>query len=619
MISHKADNTIDTPSGINPMTEKRSFSRRVFLAIAGVLGGLLTVGGRLAFLQVLNHEHFTTLSENNRVKLQPLPPARGLIFDRNGVLLADNLPSYRLEITPEQIKDMDATLEQLAERIALSDSDIERFQRMASRTPPYNGIPLRFRLSEEEIARLAIDLHRFPGVEITADLTRSYPLGAKAAHVIGYVGRIDEAELQRIDERQYQGTTHIGKIGAEKSYEEILHGQTGYQQVETNAEGRVLRVLERTPPVAGKNIYLTIDIDLQAAAEQALAGHNGAIVAIDPSNGEVLAMASLPSYDPNPFVNGIDAASFKVLNTSPDRPLFNRALRGMYPPGSTIKPFMAMAGLQYGSTNRNRTVYCPGSYRLPGSSYVFRCWKKNGHGTTNMDKGITQSCDVYFYDLALNTGIDHIHEFLDKFCLGRPTGIDLPGERSGVLPSQSWKRKVYNKPWYSGETVNTGVGQGYMLTTPLQLAHAVAAVAQSGRAFQPRILYATEDQGSREKRLEAPRPLPPIDTSDPRNWAFVAGAMVHVVQFGTAHKISVGTPYTIAGKTGTAQVFSLRGEKYDAKKLAKHLQDHSLFIAFAPAEEPRIAVAVIAEHGGGGSATAAPIAKRVLDAYLVKT
>lgn len=601
------------------LAERRLFSRRAFLSLILTLGGLLSVVGRLIYLQVINHKHFTTLSENNRVKLQPLAPTRGLIYDRNGVLLAENLSSYRLEITPEQVKDLDATLSELKARIELSDVDIERFRKLASRTPPYNGVPLRFRLSEEEVARVAIDLYRFPGLEITADLTRHYPLRSLGVHVLGYVGRIDEAELQQIDTRQYLGSTHIGKTGVEKSYEDLLRGEVGYQQVETNAEGRTLRVLERILPVPGKNIFLTIDTRLQAVAEQALEGHNGAIVAIDPRNGEVLAMASMPIYDPNPFVNGIDFASYKVLSTSPDRPLFNRALRGVYPPGSTVKPLIALAGLEYGTTSRNKTVFCSGFYQLPGSDHRFRDWKKGGHGTTSLDKAITQSCDVYFYDLALNTGIDRIHEYLDKFSLGRRTGMDLPGEKPGLLPSQAWKRETYSKPWYAGETLNTGIGQGYMLTTPLQLAHAIATLANKGQPFKPRVLHATQEQSSQEKHLEPPRLLPPIEARDSHNWDFVTTAMTHVVQFGTARKIGQGSPYTIAGKTGTAQVFSLgQDEKYDVKRLAKHLQDHALFVAFAPAEAPRIAVAVIAEHGGGGSATAAPIAKQVLDAYLLR-
>jgi penicillin-binding protein 2 len=616
----KLGKPIGGPLQKNVVAAKSSFTRRAFLSLAGVMGGFLAIAGRLAYLQVLNHELFTTLSENNRLKHQPLPPARGLIFDRNEVVLAENLPSYRLEVTPEEVKDLKTTLQQLGDRVELSDLDLDRFRSEVKRNPPYNGIPLRLRLSEEEIARVAIDLYRFPGVEIKADLTRHYPLGPRAAHIIGYVGRIDEAELQRIEAREYQGSTHIGKTGVEKSYEEILHGQTGYQQVETNAEGRTLRVLEQTPPIAGKNLYLSIDIHLQEVAEQALEGYNGAIVAIDPANGEILAMASMPSYDPNLFVNGIDRASFSALNSSPDRPLVNRALQGLYPPGSTIKPFMALAGLVSGTTNPKRSIYCSGSYSLPGADRQFRCWKKGGHGTTGLDKAITQSCDVFFYDLALNTGIDRIHDFLDKFCLGRCTGVDLPGERAGLLPSQSWKRKTQSKPWYAGETLNTGIGQGYMLTTPLQLAHAVAIVALGGQPFPPHILRATQEQGSLDRQLLAPRPLTPLDNPDPRQWDFIRAAMAHVVEFGTARKIGQGSSYSIAGKTGTAQVFSLRkDEKYDTKHLAKHLQDHALFIAFAPVDEPRIAVAVVAEHGGGGSATAAPIAKRVLDAYMLRS
>lgn len=600
--------------------ESRLFSRRALIALGVILLALLGLVARLAYLQIINHQHFTTLSENNRVKLQPIPPTRGLIFDRNGVLLADNLPSYRLEITPEQVSDLEATVSQLQNLIEISVVDIERFHKLVRRNPPYNGVPLRLRLSTDEVARLAVNLHRLPGVEIKADLTRYYPLGAPAVHAIGYVGRIDEAELQIIDTSQYRGSTHIGKTGAEKSYEEILHGRVGYQQVETNAEGRVLRVLQRTPPVPGKNIYLTIDTRLQAVAEQALEDHNGAVVAIDPRNGEILALASRPVYDPNLFVNGIDITSYTALNTSPDRPLFNRALRGTYPPGSTIKPFIGLAGLEYGVTKPHNTVYCPGFFRLPGISHKFRDWKRGGHGHTNLDKAITESCDVYFYDLAYSMGIERLHDYLDRFNFGRPTGIDLRGEKSGLVPSAAWKREALNQPWYAGETLIAGIGQGYMLTTPLQLAHATAALAQRGQHYQPRLLHALEDQDGEHKRLQPPQALPPIPINDPRNWDQVITSMIHVThgQRGTARAIGKDAPYRIAGKTGTAQVFTLAQDaKYDAEQLAKHLHDHALFIAFAPADDPRIAIAVIAEHGGGGSSVAAPIARQVLDAYLL--
>jgi penicillin-binding protein 2 len=423
--------------------ESELFFRRALVVLFAVFLSFLAVAGRLVYLQVLNHERFTTLSESNRVRLQPLPPTRGFIYDRNGVLLADNLASYHLEITREQVKDLDTTLAELRQRIELTDADVERYRKLARRAPPYTGVPLRFRLSDEEIARLAVDLYRLPGVDIKADLTRRYPLGPLAVHAIGYVGRIDENELRRLDPGQYSGSTHIGKTGVERSYEDLLRGHTGWQQVETNAEGRPLRVLSRTPPVPGQHIYLSIDMRLQAVAEKALEDYNGAIVAIDPRNGEILALASQPTYDPNPFVNGIDFASYRVLNTSKDRPLLNRALRGIYPPGSTIKPLMALAGLEYGEVNRYSGVFCPGFYRLPGSSHKFRDWRRGGHGSVSMDRAIAQSCDVYFYNLAFNLGIDRIHEFLDRFHMGRPTGVDLPGEKGALLPSQEWKRRVH--------------------------------------------------------------------------------------------------------------------------------------------------------------------------------
>ncbi|MFO1424365.1 MAG: penicillin-binding protein 2 [Candidatus Competibacteraceae bacterium] len=598
--------------------ESELFFRRALFALFAVFLGLLAVAGRLVYLQVLNHERFTLLADGNRIRLQPLPPTRGFIFDRNGVLLADNLASYHLEITREQVKDLDATLAELRQRIELTDTDIERFRKLARRAPPYTGVPLRFRLTDEEIARLAIDLYRLPGVDIKADLTRRYPLGPLGVHAIGYVGRIDETEMSKLDPGQYSGSTHIGKTGVERSYEDVLRGRAGWREVETNADGRPLRVLSRTPPTPGQNVYLSIDIRLQAVAEKVLEGHNGAIVALDPRNGEILALASQPVYDPNPFVNGIDFASYRTLNTSKDRPLLNRALRGMYPPGSTIKPLMALAGLEYGVVNRNSGVFCPGFYRLPGSSHRFHDWKRGGHGSVSMDRAIAQSCDVYFYNLALNLGIDRMHEFLDRFSMGRPTGIDLPGEKGALLPSDEWKRKVQKQPWFAGDSLSAGIGQGYFLATPLQLAHAVAVISQQGGNFKPRVLYATEHPGTRVKTVEAPRPLPPVTVKNPRFWDAVITGMIHVVEGGTAHKIGVGAKYRIAGKTGTAQVFTLgQGEKYNAKHLAKHLLDHALFVAFAPVEDPRIAVAVIAEHGGGGSATAAPLARKVMDAWLL--
>lgn len=598
--------------------ESDLFNRRALVALGLVMCGLLGLAARMSYLQVINHEHFSTLSDNNRIRLRPLPPTRGLIYDRNGLLLADNLPSYRLEVTPEQIDDLDQTLNELRQRISISDQDISRFRKLKARTPN-SSIPLRFNMNEQEVARLAVDLHRFPGVEIKAYLTRHYPLRGHAAHIVGYVARIDERELARIDASQYAGSTHIGKIGIERSYEDLLRGQVGYQQVETNAQGRVLRVLSQTPPTPGQNIYLSIDMRLQKVAEKALEGYNGALVAIDPRNGEVLAMASVPTYDPNPFVNGIDSATYNALNTSPDRPLFNRALRGVYPPGSTVKPAVGLAGLELGVFDRNHTVYCPGFYRLPGQDHRFRDWKHSGHGSTNLDKAITESCDVYFYDLAANLGIERLYDYLDQFNLGRPTEIDLLGEKSGLLPSPEWKRKVHRQNWFVGETLIAGIGQGYMLATPLQLAQMTASLANRGKHFKPRLLHATQDPATQALALEPPRPLPNIPIKDRRNWDYTVAAMEHVIHAsnGTAKKIAEGLTYRMAGKTGTAQVFSLgQDEKYDASKLAKKLHDHALFVAFAPADNPRIAVALIAEHGGGGSSTAAPIARRVIDTYL---
>ena len=604
------------------LSENRLFARRSVVAFLLVTLGMVGLVLRLVHLQVFNHQHFTTLSENNRVRLQPLPPTRGLIFDRNGILLAENLPSHRLEIIPEQVDDMDATLRRLSTYIEISDSDLQRFKRLVKRSSRYVGTPLRFGLSDAEVARLAVDLHRMPGVTIQADLTRRYPLGAVGAHILGYVGRIDERELKVIDNSQYSGTTHIGKTGIEKSYEDALHGEVGFQHVETNAQGRVLRVLNKTPPVPGKNLYLSIDIEYQRIAEQALGDYTGAIVALDPRNGDVLAMVSMPGYDPNPFVNGIDHQSYNALNTSPDRPLFNRALYGAYPPGSTIKPMMVMAGLESKVFNRGKSVYCPGFFKLPNHDRRFRDWRRGGHGTVNLTRAIVESCDVYFYQLALDMGIDRIHEHLSKFGFGTRTGIDLNAEKRGVLPSQEWKRSAYKQPWYAGETIIAGIGQGYMLTTPLQLAHATAAVAMRGQRFAPKLVYAMQEQGRESIDTTPAKTLALVPISDPLNWDAVIQSMVKVVhsERGTARRVAKGISYVMAGKTGTAQVFSLgEEEEYDAKQLARRLHDHALFVGFAPAERPLIAVAVIAEHGGGGGSVAAPIARQVMDAYLLQS
>jgi len=592
----------------------------VMLVFAGIL--ILVLFARLLYLQVIAHEHFTTLSEDNRVKLQPIPPNRGLIFDRNGIVLAENLPSYRLEITPEQVQDMDATLNALAEIIDIREVDRSRFEKLRKRKPGFEAVPLLFHLNDVQVARFSANRHRFPGVDITAGLARHYPQGKLAVHALGYVGRIDERALKDLDSSNYRGTTHTGKIGIEKSYEDLLHGKVGLQQVETTAQGRVLRVLNRVAPVSGHNLYLTLDSRVQDAAERAFGDFSGSAIAIDPNNGDVLAFVSLPTYDPNPFVNGIEYSDYAALRDDEKQPLFNRALRGQYPPGSTVKPFMGLAGLEQGVTRVHSSTYCPGFYMLPGSTRKYRDWKHTGHGTVNLHDAIVQSCDVYFYDLALSLGIERIHDYLSHFGFGHKTGIDILGELPGLLPSTAWKRQRRDQPWFPGETIITGIGQGFFLITPVQLATATAALANGGRILQPNIVMAEQEAGSDELLPHQPRLLETITINDQAHWDAVIESMVDVVHSarGTARKIGTDSPYKIAGKTGTAQVYGLKQEeKYDAEAIEEKLRDHALFIAFAPAEQPQIAVAVIVENGGGGGSVAAPIAHAILDAYLQDT
>ncbi len=602
------------------LLESRLFMGRSVAAM--VFCGLLVmvVLARMVYLQVIAHDHFTTLSDDNRVKIQPIAPNRGLIYDRNGILLAENLPAYRLEITPEQVPDMDATLAELGKLIHLRDEDLVRFEKQRRRIHRFEGVPLRFRLSEEEVARFAVNRHRFPGVDVQAGPARFYPLAEHAVHVLGYVGRIDEDELQNLDTTNYRGTSHMGKIGVEKFYESQLHGTVGVQQVETNAQGRVLRVLERTPPIPGQDLYLSLDSRLQGAIEAAFGEFKGAAVAMDPKTGAVLAMVSLPGYDPNPFVNGIGRAEYQALQTDPARPLFNRALRGQYPPGSTLKPFIGLGGLETRITSAYSSTYCPGYYTLPGHDHKYRDWKRGGHGTVNLSKAIIESCDVYFYDLALSMGIDRIHGFLDLFSLGKKTGIDLTGERAGLSPSREWKRRVHNEPWFPGETLISGIGQGFNLTTPLQLATVTATLANRGQRMQPRILHAAQNPGDRRLIPTQPLALESVPINDPGNWQTIINAMTEVVHGtrGTARRIGEDAPYRIAGKTGTAQVFGIKQEeKYQAEDIAARLRDHALFIAFAPVDEPKIALAVVVENGGSGGSVAAPIARKILDAYLL--
>lgn len=607
----------------DPHAERALFLRRAAVAVIGVLLLSAALLIQLVTLQVARHDHYRTLSDGNRIRIEPVPPTRGLIFDRNGVLLAANEPSFTLELVPEQVRDIPATLDALAELVEIREQDLARFNRELRRQRRFHAVPVRFRLTDEEAAAFAVNRHLFPGVDIRATLARRYPYGEIGVHAIGYVGAISEADLARVDAARYSGTTHFGKTGVEATYEATLHGQVGYRQVETNAQGRLLRVVEYTPPVPGDDVYLTLDIRVQEAAKAALGDRSGAIVAIDPRNGEVLAFVSRPAFDPNPFVDGIDVSQYRALERDPRRPLFNRALRGRYPPGSTVKPMLALAGLAYGTELSRRSVWCPGFFRLPDVERRFRDWRREGHGRVDLHRSVVESCDVYFYELALELGIDRMHEFLTAAGFGVPTGIDLSGELAGLMPSRDWKRRNLNQSWFPGETVIVGIGQGYMLSTPLQLAHSTAQFANRGRSYRPHIVTRTAPGAGGEPTAVVPQALPGLVTERTGDWERAVQGMVDVVHgsTGTARAIAPrgANAYRIAGKTGTAQVFTLSQDddrRLTAEETAEHLRDHALFIAFAPVTEPRIAVAVVVEHGGGGGAVAAPVARAVIDAWL---
>ena len=580
------------------------------LAVIGLLFAALI--GRLTWLQVVSHGHYKDLAQDNRVKIEPLVPTRGLILDRHGRRLAENLPAFSLEVTPELVRDMDATLAALGTLVEITEADLERFRKLVARQPRFERIPLRFRLTDEELARLAVSRHRFPGVDVQARLDRHYPYGPALAHAIGYVGRISIEELQVLDPVEYRGSTHVGKSGVERAYEAVLHGRVGLQEVEVNAQGRELRVLERQPPASGQDLRLALDVDVQAAAIAALNGQRGSVVAIDVTDGGVLALVSNPAHDPNLFVHGISHQDYKTLTQSKARPLFNRALVGRYPPGSTIKPFVGLAGLATGTVRADQRKYCPGFFQLEGQEHKYRDWKKQGHGPVDLNEAIAQSCDVYFYDLARNLGIDRLHDYLAGFGFGRPTGIDIGDESGGLLPSSAWKRAARNLPWYPGETLIAGIGQGFMQTTPLQLAVATAQLARGGLAVTPRLVL--------EPAPPAPERPPASVAVDPAHLRAVVGAMTDVVHGprGTARRIAEGAEYRIAGKTGTAQVFGIaQEEEYEESEVAAHLRDHGLFVGFAPADAPKIAVAVVVENGGSGSRAAAPVARAVMDRYLL--
>ncbi|HEX7455324.1 MAG TPA: penicillin-binding protein 2 [Gallionella sp.] len=606
----------------NHQQEIFNFRLRLFISIGFVLLLLGILLARFVYLQAMRHDYYQTLAEKNRISIMPIVPNRGLILDRNGVVLAHNFSGYTLEITPSKVANLQATIDDLATLVDIEPRDRKRFKKLLAESHDFETLMIRSRLSDEEVARFAAQQYRFPGVEIKARLFREYPFSEKTAHLLGYIGRINQTDVDRLDENDslanYRGTDYIGKTGLEQYYENELHGTTGIEQVEVDSAGRAVRILSRTPPISGNTLILSIDAKLQDIAEQAFGDYRGALVAIDPANGEILAFVSRPGYDPSLFVDGIDADNWKELNDSPDHPLNNRALRGQYPSGSTIKPFMALAGLFYNIRSPSQTISDPGYYTLSGSSHHYRDWKKGGHGSVDMFRSIVVSCDTYYYGLAVEMGIDNIFNFLSRFGFGKKTGIDLEGETSGLLPSQEWKQKRFKQKWYAGDTVSVGIGQGYSLVTPLQLASATATLANDGIGYKPHLVREIRNSSSNEThKLEI---KPAFDMKlDPAHLDLIKRAMAAVTQpGGTAAQASAGAPYTIAGKTGTAQVVGMKqGEKYDASKIDERHRDHAWFISFAPVEKPRIAVVVLAENGGHGGGTAAPIARKVMDYYLL--
>jgi len=598
--------------------ESRLFNAR--LSVVGVVVTVLVIALllRLAYLQVFAHRHYETLSQANRIRPIPIQPPRGLILDRNGIILAQNYPVYTLQIIPEQVDDMKSLLEQLGHVVNLNETDLKNFRKQLRDRPRFESLVLRSHLTEEEAARLAIKRPYFNGVELEARLQRHYPLTGLGVHFLGYVGRINEQEQGQIDKATYRGVDYIGKLGLEASYEKILLGQVGFEKVETNAHGRSLRTLDRIAPVAGKNLYLNIDAKLQALAERALGKQRGAVIAIDPATGGILAFVSTPTYDPNPFVNGIDQDSYNALLNNPDKPLINRALNGQYSPGSTIKAFLGLAALEFKGFDPNKPISCPGWYTLPDSSHVFRDWKRVGHGLVDLHDAVVQSCDVYFYKLAVAMGIDAIDKFLAPFGFGQKTGVDLYNESDGLLPSPEW-REARGQKWYPGETVVTGIGQGPLLVTPLQLADATAALANHGIRMRPELVHAIVDAKTGVAQDIAPEVDAQVPLKNPHDLDVQIQNLTDVVNTrkGTAYRIGYNAPYKIAGKTGTAQVKGIaQGQYYREKETPERLRDHALFIAFAPVGDPKVAVSVIVENGGHGGSAAAPIAREIMD-YVI--
>ena len=617
--------------GTNFSTVERDrfyFRRRLGIAGFIVLAAFAGLFARFFYLQVVQHRHYQTLAETNRIAIVPIVPNRGVVTDRNGVVLAQSYSGYTLEITPSRVKSLDETIDALSEVVDVQPRDRKRFRKLLDESKNFESLPIRTRLSDEEVARFAVHRYRFPGVEIKARLFRQYPFAALASHAIGYIGRINDKDVERIadwdEAANYKGSDYIGKVGIELSYERELHGTTGWEEVEVDANGRAVRTLSRTPPVSGNNLKLSLDIRLQQVAEAAFGDRRGALVAIDPRSGDILAFVSKPGFDPNLFVDGIDPASWQELNESIDKPLLNRPLRGAYPPGSTIKPFLALSALTSGKRTATQTIFDPGFFQIPGQAHRFRDDKPGGHGSVDMYKSIVVSCDTYYYTLANETDIDVTESFMMRLGFGQKTGIDIEGELTGVLPSREWKRQRFagknyrdeHRKWYLGDSISAGIGQGYNAFTPIQQAHAIATIANDGVGYMPHLVKSVQSLKTGEVREIANEPASNLSVK-PEHLAFIKNALVGVNKEGTSAAAFRGAKYVSGGKTGTAQVFSLKGEKYSEHKVDERLRDHAWFMAYAPADKPRIAVAVLVENGGFGAQAAAPIARKVFDYYLL--
>ncbi|MGJ3493391.1 penicillin-binding protein 2 [Piscirickettsia salmonis] len=593
------------------------FKQRIIQALLIVCSLLLLLAGRLAYLQLIDHSRYSTLSRNNYIRVVPLVPKRGLIYDRAGVLLAENIPVYSLDIIPERTRNIKQTIMQLSEILPITNEDIKRFTSQRRLRHAFDSIPLLDDLTHEQVAKFSVSQHRFPGVQVTARLKRHYTLGPEFASILGYVSRISEQDLKKVDAANYRGTYTMGKTGVEGQYEKLLHGKVGYEEVEVNVYGRQVRVVKQVESIPGKNLYLTIDAKLQKAAYQALESKKGAMVALDPKTGGVIAMVSMPSYDPNLFADGISRKDYYALQRSVDHPLFNRALRGKYPPASTVKPFMALLGLESQAITKNTVFHDPGYFQLKGSTRKFRDWKKEGHGRVNLNKAVAESVDTYFYQLAHQLGINTMHDFMSRFGFGKKTGIDLPGEMAPVYPSAVWKEKALGQIWFPGETVIAGIGQGYVQATPMQLATSTMLLANRGKSYRPHVLGWIKSEKNEQKSTAVL--LPEVKLDQQRHWHYIEQAMESVITMptGTAHYLSRGLEYRLAGKTGTAQVFSFGEDREESQKLMdkkKNLRHHTWFMAYAPIKEPEIVVVVLLEHANG----AAKIARKVMDYYLLE-